>query len=250
MTVEFFRFFYDIYDCDSIVLLKYTTLTEEVEINHDPLSTSGAPKKNKPSRGRNQPKLVRGREFSAIYEFFEEVEGDESLYAVKTAAAKLLKMGPKQRALQEEKEVERLKGIEDEQQQQPCRYVITKSWQAKWINFLNQLQDSRSTKSIDREQELLRQAFHLDGEEFIDTYIKGQTSLSNMPRSKREAIFDLVPAQMWYFFYFLYCDPHEPQPPPCIMLSPEVPNHVKDREQNRSMDASMATSGGRRDPTK
>ena len=95
LSVAFFKFFYDTYDCDSIVILKYTTITEEVEINHDPLSTSNAFKKSGPPRARNQPKLVRGREFSAIYEFLEEVEADESLHGVRRTAQKLLKMAPK-----------------------------------------------------------------------------------------------------------------------------------------------------------
>ena len=53
LSVAFFKFFYDTYDCDSIVILKYTTITEEVEINHDPLSTSNAFKKSGPPRARN-----------------------------------------------------------------------------------------------------------------------------------------------------------------------------------------------------
>mgnify|MGYP000607138588 CR=1 FL=1 len=52
ISVGFFKFFYDTYGCDTIVILKYTTLTEEVEINHDPLSSSNAFKKNK-MRNRN-----------------------------------------------------------------------------------------------------------------------------------------------------------------------------------------------------
>lgn len=40
ISVGFFKFYYDTYGCDSIVILKYSILTEEVEINHDPLSTS------------------------------------------------------------------------------------------------------------------------------------------------------------------------------------------------------------------
>lgn len=46
ISVGFFKFFYDTYGCDSIVILKYTTLTEEFEINHDPLSSSNAFRKN------------------------------------------------------------------------------------------------------------------------------------------------------------------------------------------------------------
>ena len=38
ISVGFFKFFYDTFDCNTIVILKYTTVTEEVEINHDPLS--------------------------------------------------------------------------------------------------------------------------------------------------------------------------------------------------------------------
>lgn len=73
ISVGFFKFFYDTYGCDTIVILKYTTLTEEVEINHDPLSSSNAFKKNK-MRNRNQSKYIKGREFSAIYEFIDEVD--------------------------------------------------------------------------------------------------------------------------------------------------------------------------------
>lgn len=139
--------------------------------------------------------------------------------------------------------MERLKNYEQEQQQ-PSRYVITKTWYSKWLNFLNQLRDSRQ-QSLEREEELLRRAFHSDGEQFIETYIKGGKSVPNFPHEKRQDVIDLVTAPMWYFFYFLYADPGESKPPPCIMLSPEIPNHVKDREQNRSVDASMSTSSRR-----
>jgi len=38
---------------------------------------------------------------------------------------------------------------------------------------------------------------------------------------------------MWYFFYYLYWDVNEELPPPVIMVSPEVPNHIKEREKNK-----------------
>ena len=155
-------------------------------------------------------------------------------------------MAPQQRAAREEAEIERLKNLEQEQQP-TSRYVITKTWSSKWLNFLGQLQDGRPS-SIKREEDQLRRAFHLDGEEFVETYISGASAIK-VPPDKRNDIFDLVPAQMWYFFYFLYADPSGSQPPPCIILSPEVPNHIRDREQNKSIDASMSTSS-RRDPNK
>ena len=76
ISVGFFKFFYDTFGCDSIVVLKYTILTEEVEINHDPLSQSNTFKRNEKQRNRNQPKILKGREFSAIYEFMDEVDTD------------------------------------------------------------------------------------------------------------------------------------------------------------------------------
>ena len=114
LSVAFFKFFYDTYGCDSIVILKYTTITEEVEINHDPLSTSNAFKKSKPERVQDQPKLVRGREFSAIYEYLEDVGADESLQGIRIITEKLQKMAPQQRAAREEAEIERLKNLEQE----------------------------------------------------------------------------------------------------------------------------------------
>lgn len=94
LSVAFFKFFYDTYGCDSIVILKYTTITEEVEINHDPLSTSNAFKRSRPERARDQPKLVRGREYSAIYEYIDEIEADESLHGIRILTEKIKKMLP------------------------------------------------------------------------------------------------------------------------------------------------------------
>ena len=54
ISVGFFKFFYDTFGCDTIVILKYTTVTEEVEINPDPLHGSNAFKRNsKQRRNRN-----------------------------------------------------------------------------------------------------------------------------------------------------------------------------------------------------
>ena len=94
LSVAFFKFFYDTYGCDSIVILKYTTITEEVVINQDPLSTSNAFKRNRPERPKDLPKLLRGREFSAIYEYMEELEADESLIGMRNLTEKLKKMSP------------------------------------------------------------------------------------------------------------------------------------------------------------
>jgi hypothetical protein len=38
--VEFFKFYYDTYGCNQIIMLKYIIEEQEVEINHDPLLTN------------------------------------------------------------------------------------------------------------------------------------------------------------------------------------------------------------------
>ena len=111
-----------------------------------------------------------------------------------------------------------------------CRYVITKSWQAKWTHFLLHLQNGTS-RQLETEEENLRRAFHYEGEEFIETYIKSNKQFGNL--KSQNNVFDLVSAPMWYFFYYLYSDANEDLPPPCIMLAPELPNHIKEREKYR-----------------
>ena len=76
ISVGFFKFFYDAFGCSSILVLKFTTKTEEVEINHDPLSSSQNQfrKLKNQQRDPNQAKFLKGREFTAIYESMEEVD--------------------------------------------------------------------------------------------------------------------------------------------------------------------------------
>lgn len=92
------------------------------------------------------------------------------------------------------------------------------------------IKESSSGKSYEYQEEQLRRAFHNDQEEFVDTYVRGSGSVSKMAQADQNSLFDLVPAHLWYFFYYLYSDPNEELPPPCIMPASELPHHKKERQ--------------------
>ena len=141
-------------------------------------------------------------------------------------------MSPKQRAWQEDQEIQKLQNY-DSEHDAPHRYVITKQWQHRWLAFLKTMKDGTS-QEVEYQEELLRRAFHSDGEDFIETYIKGSKSVASLTKTEKTEIYDLVPASIFYFFYYLYYDPDQALPPPCIMPSPEIPTHLKEREKNKN----------------
>ena len=79
LSVAFFKFFYDTYGCTNIIILKYLTITEEVEINQDPLAASNTFSKNKAGRVRSKARIAKGSEFSAVYESITELDKDNAL---------------------------------------------------------------------------------------------------------------------------------------------------------------------------
>ena len=67
LSVQFFKFFYDTYGCNTIIQVKYKTFEQRIEINSDPLGSTS--RINNSMRGMKiDDSIIRGTEFSAIYE--------------------------------------------------------------------------------------------------------------------------------------------------------------------------------------
>ena len=115
--------------------------------------------------------------------------------------------------------------------------MLTQAWWSKWLNFIGFLRDG-ANQTLARREELIGREFHLDGEQFVDDYIRGKQSMVNMAEDKRKAIILAVNASTWYLLCFLYADPTEELPLPCIMPSSEILFHIQQKER-RDTDLSL-----------
>lgn len=101
LSVNFFRFFYDTYGCNQIVVQKYDTEVEQYTDRGMPLSprpTASVPK--------TQPttKVIEGAEFSVVYESLRTMDllEDEGVtQSLRAKARRLLAMPSRQRAIEE-----------------------------------------------------------------------------------------------------------------------------------------------------
>lgn len=102
-----------------------------------------------PSTKGDQP-VVRGQEYSAIYEKHDELEADQNLDYARELASKILQLPPRQRARDEYDTFQNLKIEKSDHQVK--RYVVARSWLDKWGRAIERMGQSTSRAEVDRDQ--------------------------------------------------------------------------------------------------
>jgi hypothetical protein len=80
LSCKFWKFFYDIYDCDCIIILKFITKYVQMEINPDPM------KELSQSIRKSKNRVVYGNDFTAKMEILDDFHSNSLIQDLKYQA--------------------------------------------------------------------------------------------------------------------------------------------------------------------
>ena len=95
LSVKFFKFFYDTYDCNQLIQVKYYTVQEEREVNPDTLTQSSI--YDLPSNS------IKSFEYTAIYEGLNDILRNSAVQEIKEEAMRIKNMKTTLRKAEEQK---------------------------------------------------------------------------------------------------------------------------------------------------
>ena len=130
LSKGFYKHFYDLYDVNCHLVIKYMTKNEIKNVNGDALSASDFPQKYM----LNGDEVIKGYDLSAIYENPNNFEQDESILKIRDMSIKVSKTSFLKRA-ETEYDVFQKFGSEIRHQK---KYIVSRKWYNKWYKTMQE----------------------------------------------------------------------------------------------------------------